>query len=77
MNKDCDVCKKKKAVGVYASSCAPVSFSMCLSCINLSAEPIWVLILAADDGKDVYNIMTYTANYGYVTYKKAKETLFQ
>jgi hypothetical protein len=55
MNK-CNVCNKNDSIGVYSSSCGPVSFAYCKQCARKGAEPYGALVAyisgAVKEGKD-------------------------
>jgi hypothetical protein len=40
----CDVCHKNPSIGVYASSCGPISFAYCKECAVKGAEPYGALV---------------------------------
>ena len=53
----CDVCNQANVKGVFASSCGPISFAYCQTCLDLGAEPygavVGYLAGAVSDGEDV------------------------
>lgn len=53
----CDVCNVGNVKGVFASSCGPISFAYCQTCLDLGAEPygavVGYLACAVSDGEDV------------------------
>lgn len=41
---NCDVCGKNESIGVYASSCGPISFAYCKKCALEGAEPYGAIV---------------------------------
>lgn len=67
----CDVCKKREAVGIAASSCGPVSFAYCRSCLSVGAEPYGALVCylagAGSDGPP-QSLNEFAADYHWTIY---------
>lgn len=56
MSNICDSCKRSEnIVGVASSSLGPISFQWCSICLQMGAEPKWVLEFQIEEcGKDQF-----------------------
>lgn len=47
----CDVCRREPVIAVGASTCGPVSFAYCRSCLRAGAEPYGTVVAYFASGR--------------------------